>query len=88
MIKKELLKLTPEERDVIFLWRIACYPKTITAENIVKQTKGQHSLEFIEKTIKKFNYNCRLRLEVYQHNKNLGQAFGLIFLGGGLKNKK
>jgi hypothetical protein len=87
MLKKELLKLTPEERDVIYLWRILSYPRTLSVEEIQKVASA-HSVEFIENTIKKFNYNCRLRLEVYQHNKNLGQAFGLIFLGGGLKNKE
>lgn len=79
MLKNELLKLTPEERDVIFLWRICSYPKVMTAEEIEKCTKGQHSAQFIRATIKKFNSNCRLRIELYQHNKDLERVFKSFF---------
>lgn len=78
MIKKELLKLTPKERDVIFLWRIINYPKILSTDEIIKAAKG-HRPAFIEKTIKKFNTNCRLKLEIYQHNKDLERIFKSFF---------
>ena len=79
MIFKELLKLTPKERDVICLWRIISYPRTLTAEEIRILSTG-HSTRFIRKTITKFNKNCRLKLELHSLQKNLDAAFGLYFL--------
>ena len=78
MLKKELLKLTPKERDVIYLWRITSYPKILTVEEIRKSCSG-HSIRFIRKTIHKFNNNCRLKLELYSHQKDLDIAFGLYY---------
>jgi len=78
LIRKELLNLTPKERDVIFLWRMLYYPKILSTDEIIKAAKG-HRPEFIKKTIKKFNINCRLKLEIYQHNKDLERVFKSFF---------
>ena len=61
MLKRELLKLTPEERDVIFLWRVIDYPKTQTPDEIVNCSV--HKKDFVLITIKKFNRNCKAKLE-------------------------
>lgn len=78
MLTKELLKLTPKERDVIFLWRILSRPKILTAEEINAQC-GYHSLTFIRKTIKKYNHNCRIKLEIYKFNKDIEDAITSFF---------
>lgn len=79
MIKQELLKLSPEERDIIFLWRILYYPKVLTAEEINKCST--HKVEVIQTTVQKFNRNCRLKLELYDHQKDLYKAMESFFCG-------
>lgn len=77
MIKKELLKLTPAERDVIFLWRFLEYPKVLKAVEI--GNISTHDLTFIKQTIHKFNRNCRLKLEAYQQQKVLNNLIESLF---------
>lgn len=61
MLIKELLKLTPQERDIIYYWRIL-YCKQIDARKIRKDLG--YSDEEIKQTIAKFNKNTRLKWEI------------------------
>lgn len=61
MLLKEFLKLTPEERDIIYYWRIL-YCKQITADKISHDLK--YPPEIIQATILKFNHNVRLKWEI------------------------
>lgn len=77
MIKKELLKLTPQERDVIFLWRVLPYPDKLTIKEIASQST--HDELFIKETITKFNHNCRIRLETKQFEQKLKDLLESFF---------
>lgn len=62
MIKSELIKLSSAEIHVIFYWRILRFPKILTSKEISDLTNFQE--DYIIDTIKKFNKNCRLKLEL------------------------
>lgn len=67
MIKKELEKLTNDEKLIIIYWRIIDCPKQLSVEEIVKRLK--YPTEYVQSSIKKFNRNIRLKLEIEAQKK-------------------
>jgi hypothetical protein len=67
--KKELLKLSPEERDVLFLrslWPFLFRAEKFSISLIAKKTS--HSEEFIQLTLRKIHKMNRLKLELADIN--------------------
>jgi hypothetical protein len=78
--KKELLNLTPQERDVVLLFRL--WPFLFKAEKpsialIVQKTT--HSEEFIKTTFNKIHRMTRLKLEIADFNTQLKKLIEEIY---------
>ena len=69
MIKQELDKLSNDEKLIIIYWRIIDYPRVLSVEEIALRLN--FTPEFISETIKKFNHNVRLKLEIIAQQKEL-----------------
>lgn len=78
MLKKEILRLSPQQRDVIVIWRILFFPNIITVEEI-HNLAPCHSIDFIRQAIKTFNSNCRAKLEFFDMQKTLKTAMEEIW---------
>jgi DNA-directed RNA polymerase specialized sigma subunit len=77
MILKEITKLTPVERDVIALWRVWFFPEVLDCYDIAKLidlTPVQ-----VSQIIKKFNQNCRAKLELQSFEISLKKCFEIIY---------
>jgi len=81
---KELLNLTPEEREIILLrlnWRFFCC-KPFTALLLAEKTHQgdiKKREELIIRTIKKVHNNYRLKMELASMKMELDKTLELIF---------
>jgi len=74
---KAFLKLTPSQRDILFVWRVLYYPKKLTAKEITACTC--HDKKEVESVIKEYSRNMRLKLEQCEIEKILKEILGEIF---------
>jgi hypothetical protein len=77
MLYKELLKLTTEERDIIVCWRILRYPYQPSIEELSRDLRLP--TETIINAIKKFNHNCRMKLEAQRREDELRAIIEMVF---------
>ena len=77
MLYRELLNLTPKERDIIVAWRILKYPEQLSAEQLSRDLK--YPIEDINEAIKKFHKNCRLKLDMWKKEKELEAMITAFF---------
>jgi len=86
MIKQELDKLSNDEKLIIIYWRIIDYPRVLSVEEIASRLK--FTPQSISDTIKKFNHNIRLKLEIIAEQKELylllEQTYKLSYFSDGL----
>jgi adenylate kinase family enzyme len=80
LIPKELLNLTPEERDVVLLrclWRFFCIRQDFSIELLSQKTT--HSEEFIKNTLLKVRKQTRLKFEIYDLEAQLKNILEQLF---------
>jgi predicted DNA-binding transcriptional regulator len=77
MIKKELEKLSNDEKLIIIYWRIIEYPRQLRVDEIAKRLK--YPPEYVLNSIKKFNHNIRLKLEMESIRSDLKELRGFIY---------
>lgn len=73
MLKKELGKLTNDEKLIIIYWKIIECPRQLSVDEISKCLK--YPPEYIQNAIRKFKHNVRIRLELDQLKKLIVIAF-------------
>ncbi len=77
MTKKEFDKLENDEKLVVIYWRIIDFPKELEIREIADRSRL--SEQFVLNTIKKINYNFRLKLELFSLKKDLDDMRKLIY---------
>jgi len=73
MIKKEFDKLSNNEKLIIIYWRVYATPRVLSADEIAKILYLDY--QFVLDTIKKFQHNVRLKLELEAFKNNISSFF-------------
>lgn len=77
MLIRELYNLSPQERDIIFTWRIIHAPRVLNCAEIQKYLP--YTAEQISQAIKTFNRNMRAKLEADSIHNNLKKLIEYYF---------
>jgi hypothetical protein len=80
LIPKELLNLTPEERDVVLLrclWRFFIPRRSFSIELLSQKTT--HSEDFIKTTLLKVRKETRLKFEIYDLEAQIKKTLEAMF---------